>query len=116
MFLLIFIIILTVNGFFFFDSTMHKIYINAGNLDFLYRLPQIIYSLLITSILKSLIKKLGSSEHDILNIKKDVNNKKSKKEITEKIYYLKIKFTIFFIICYLLILFFWYYISCFCAI
>ena len=116
MFQLIFLSLLTVNGFFFSDSTMHKIYVNGGQLTLLHRIPILIYSSLISVILKSLIKKLGSSDREILNIKKNINKQKSKEKINDEIKCLKNKFIIFFVFGYILILFFWYYISCFCAI
>ena len=36
---------------FYSDNAMHKIYIDKGAFDFTYQLPQMIYSLLISSIL-----------------------------------------------------------------
>ena len=34
----------TINGFFFSDDTMHKLYTDKGSFDILYQIPQILYS------------------------------------------------------------------------
>ena len=94
-----------------------KIYTDKGSYNLIYQLPQIIYSSLISSILNFIITFLGLSENNILKFKKEdykkenVNNKYQ--DLIQK---LKIKFTLYFIIDFLLLIFFWYYISCFCGI
>ncbi len=44
LFLISFSMYLNINGFFFTDDTMNKIYIDNGAFNFIYQLPQIIYS------------------------------------------------------------------------
>ena len=51
LFLFIFSLNLTVNALFFNDSTMHKIYEDKGEYNFIYQMPQILYSTLITTII-----------------------------------------------------------------
>ena len=95
---------------------MHKIYENKGQFDFIYQLPQIIYSTLISILLKQIISKLCLTEKDIVKIKKEETSESSlimKKKIIKCI---KLKFILFFTFVFLFLLFFWYYISCFCAI
>ena len=109
-----FIISFFVNTLFFNDSTMHKIYIDIGSYNFIYQLPQMLYSVLISSLLNLIIRELSLTEKKILNLKnkyKDIKNKK--KELIKCLFY---KFITFFIACFCLLLFFWYYISCFCAV
>ena len=105
---------ITVNALFFNDSTMHKIYIEQGSYNIVYQLPQIIYSMLISTALNCLINLLGLSEDNILDFKK------AKKHINKKymrlIKILKIKFGLFFLANFLLLLLFGYYITCFCGI
>ena len=105
---------ITVNALFFNDSTMHKIYIDQGSYNIVYQLPQIIYSMLISTALNCLINLLGLSEDIILDFKK------AKKHINKKymrlIKILKIKFGLFFLANFLLLLLFGYYITCFCGI
>ena len=115
-FLFIFALYYILNAFFFTDSTMHKIYENKGQFDFIYQLPQIIYSTLISILLKQIISKLCLTEKDIVKIKKEETSESSlimKKKIIKCI---KLKFILFFTFVFLFLLFFWYYISCFCAI
>ena len=101
---------IAINSLFFNDSTMHKIYIDHGTFDFLYQLPQIIYSTIISTILDFLINLLGLSEQNILEIK---NENKSTQDMNKKfnklLKILKIKFTLYFIIDILLLFSFWYY-------
>jgi hypothetical protein len=103
----------TVNTLFYNDSTMHKIYEDEGEYNFLSRLPSQIYSLLITNVFSNLIEYLALCEEDMIKIKKEENNVTNIISIKRCI---KIKFIIFNILSILLMLFFWYYISCFGAI
>ena len=113
LFFFIFDIHFFINALFFNDNTIHQIYINAGNYNFIYQLPQIIYSFIISIILTKLIKIMALSEKNILGLKND-------KAITllsilkiKKL--LKIKFIFFYIISFLLLILFTFYIICFCG-
>ena len=108
LFFFTFTIYLIINALFYSDSTMHKIYVDQGKFDFTYQLPQMIYSLLISTILKLLLNFLGLYEEEIVELKK---NKKNKEKIFLKI---KKKIIIFFIITYILLFLFWIYLGCFC--
>ena len=102
--------------FFFSDSTMHKVYVNNGEYNIIYQIPQILYSSLVSFVINNLLKYLSLSEKSIFELKK-VNNKKvitSRSEEIKKC--LKIKLIIYFILGFLLMLFFWYFISTFCAV
>ena len=101
--------VLTINALFFTDSTMHKIYIDKGEYNFIYQLPQILYSTIISSLINFLMKYLSLTEKIIINIK----NHKCRK-IRKEILFLKIKLIMFFIISYILLFFICYYLSCFC--
>ena len=106
----------TVNALFFNDNTIHKIYKEEGSFNFIYQLPQIVYSTLISSIINFLFNLLALSEGQILEFKK--NKEKSdliqrSKDLNKK---LNIKFILYFIISFLFLMFFWYYLSMFSAI
>ena len=116
LFFINFVIYFTVNAFFFDDNTMHRIYQDKGKFDFIYQLPQIIYSSIISSILNSILKLLALSEDSILNFKKNKFIKDLEKRNTELNNKLKILFLAYFIISLIFLLFCWYYISMFCAI
>ena len=60
---------LTINALFFNDNTMHKIYIDEGNFDFIYHIPQILYSAIISTIISTIIKYLSLSEKNVTEIK-----------------------------------------------
>ena len=111
-----FIINYFVNGLFFTDDTMHKIYEDYGVYNFIFQLPQIIYSSLISLVLNTLLKFLALSEGNISDFKR--NRKKLGLEQREYELYnkLKIKFLLYFIISSIFLLGFWYYLSMFCAI
>jgi hypothetical protein len=105
-----------INALFFNDSTMHQIYEDGGKFNFIYQLPQIIYSTIISAVINILIKFLALSEKTILPIKclkklEDIDLK-----VKKTIKCLKIKFISFFVTTFILLLFFMYYIICFCGI
>ena len=115
-FFLFFVINLTVNALFFNDDTMHKIYIDEGSYNFVYQIPQIIYSSVISIIINVLIKFLSLSQGKIVKIKQEKVKKGLDEKYRKLILTLKIKFIIFFIFTFMILLFAWYYISCFCGI
>ena len=114
LFLFNFSLYLTINSLFFSDSTMHKIFIDKGSFNFIYQIPQILYSSIISGVINSIIFYLSLSERSIIELKKDsfITEKKIKNLING----LKVKFFLFFIIEFSLLLLFWYYLSCFCAV
>ena len=116
LFIFSFCLYFTVNAFFFTDKTMHKIYEDKGIFNFIFQLPSMIYSTLISTVINILIKKLALSEKNMLELKQ-ITIKKIALEKTVKLYRrLMIKFNLFFYISLLLLIFFWYYISTFCAV
>ena len=115
LFLFSFSLYFTINGFFFTDETMHNIYVNNGNFDIIFQLPQILYSTIITSFINVILKSLSLSENSILKIKNE-NEKEYINKSKEIERCLKIKFILFFIFSFLFMSFFWYFISCFCAV
>ena len=116
LFIFSFTIYYAVNALFFNDDSMHKIYENNGKYSFIYQLPQIAYSALISGFLNALLKILALSEGDIIELKNKHDGKNSselEKKLNKKLF---IKFLLFFIISSILLAFFWYYLSMFSAI
>ena len=107
-----FMINYTVSAMFYSDDTMHKIYIDKGSFDYTYQLPQMFYSFIISIILTNLLNYLGLYEEDIIIIK---NNKKTN-DNNKRLFIIKCKVYLFFIITYILLLFIWFYLGCFCAV
>ena len=104
----------TVNALFYDDESFHKIFEFEGSFDFIYQLPKIIFSSLISMFLNIVIKSLSLTNDDIIKFKQNkINNSKYGGYLMRK---LKIKFILYFIISFIVLLFFWYYLSMFGAI
>ena len=116
LFLLAFSLYFTINGFFFSDESMHKIYEDKGIYNFIYQIPQILYSSIVSSVINMILKKLSLSEKNFIDLKQEKDMEeftKKSKSIGNNLF---IKFIIFFILSNILLLFFWYFISCFCGV
>jgi len=109
---------LAVNCLFFGDETMHQIYEDQGSFNFIYQIPQILYSSILSFVLESFIKYFSLTGDAILGLKEKIRNNSKDFNIRIKKLFLilKIKFVLFFIISFILLLFFWFYITCFCGI
>ena len=105
----------TLNAMFYSETIMHRIYVESGKFNFLYQIPEVVYSALIGAFLNAIIKSFGLYQNNIIKIKKskkeDIENKK---EVELK--KIKFKALFFFIISYVFIIFFWIYLGCFCAV
>ena len=116
LFILSFSLYFTINGFFFNDETMHKVYKDNGVFNIIYQIPQILYSTLVSSVINMLLKKLSLSQKNILDINQEKDKQIAMKKSKRIKHCIQIKFIIFFILSFLLLLFFWYFISCFCGV
>ena len=105
----------TINALFFRDSTIHKIYEDFGEYDFIYQIPQIIYSTLISNAVKIIVTYLSLYETNVLNFKKKILIMK-KKNIDTVFIFIKLKTFLFFLLTFLFMLLFWYYLACFGAV
>ena len=114
--LLSFSLYFTINGFFFSDKTMHKIYKDKSSYNIIYQIPIMIYSTLISSFLNIILRQLSLSENNILSIAQAKNYKNAVKQSKITLKCLRIKFSLFFILRIIILLFCWYYICCFCAV
>ena len=102
------------NVMFFFDSSMHKIYLDYGEYNFIQQIPQILFSSIISLIIEILIGILSYTDVNIYQIKqfKEYNNER----INRVLKIIKFKLIIFFIVTFIFLLFYWYLISSFCAV
>ena len=105
-----------VNALFFNNSTLHKIFIESGKFNFVYQLPQMIYSSFIIYVINNLMKFLSLTEAKVLSIKDsfDFNELKKKTYKLSKILFIKI--LCFYIISFSFLILFWYYLGCFCVV
>ena len=110
-----FSLLYTINSFFFQDNTIHKIYEDNGIYDFVYQIPQIIYSTIISSILTILIKYFSLSDRMIIFLKNNDNNE-TLNNYSKNRKCLITKFMMFYMINFLFLFMFWYYLGCFCAV
>jgi len=116
LFLLSFGLFFSINGFFFTDDTMHKLYEDKGKYNIVYRIPQILFSTIISAVINVLLKKLSLTEANIISIKAEKNKEKILEKSKQIKKCLRLKFLIYFILSIVFMLFFWYFISCFCAV
>jgi len=79
LFFISFIILFTTNALFFNNNTIHQIYEDQGTFNYIYQLPQIVYSSLICTVFNVLLNLFALSEGDILISKKDKNKGTVKK-------------------------------------
>jgi len=80
LFIISFAFFFAVNGFFFTDETMNKIYQDNGTFNIIFQIPQILYSSIITTIISMILQKLSISEDQILEMKKEKDLDKSKQQ------------------------------------
>ena len=95
---------------------MHKIYEDGGSFNFLYNLPAIIYSSIISSLIYAFIRKLTLTSKNVLGIKHEKKKHNLNARVIIALKQIKIKFICFFVSNIIFLLLIWYYISCFCAV
>ena len=116
LFIVSFALYFCINAFFFTDETMNNIYDDNGIFNFLFQLPQIFYSSIISAVINMILEKLIITEEQILDMKKEEEREKVKHIAKNIKKCLKIKLRIFFVLTSAFMIFFWYFISCFCAV
>ena len=115
LFFLSFSIYYFTNYLFFDEKVIHNIYKDEGIYNFLYLIPFILYSFIISNILIIIIKYFTLSERDICKIK-NVSIRKSDNIIYKVKRCIMIKYICFYILCLLFLFLFWYILSSFGAV
>ena len=95
---------------------MHKIYEDGGKWNFIYQLPQIIYSAFFSYIFDWIINFFALSQDNILTLKHEPKVEYVEIKAKKILKILQIKFLFFFIISFILLLLYLYYLGCFCAV
>ena len=117
MFFLLFAIHYTVNALFFTESIMHQIYEDKGKYNFVYQLPQVAYSALIsTFVLRVILHTLVLTDKDVLQVKLQPTKDLAVNMKYNRLKCIKIKFAIFFVLNFILLGLFWFYLTTFNAI
>ena len=106
---------MVLNVFFFSDESMHKIFLSYGKYDFVQKIPQIIYTTLISQLIEVFLCYLSLTDKHIYNIKRARNNK-SKYVLLKNLKCIKIKLAFFFIFTFIGFIFYLYVIAAFCAV
>jgi hypothetical protein len=70
-----FAMLYALNGLFFDDDSMHKIYVNKGKYDFLNELPKMIYSQIISMVLNIILQILALPNDTIIDFKQNKTKK-----------------------------------------
>ena len=70
LFLFSFSINFIVSAMFYSDDTMNKIYVDEGKFDFIYQIPQMLYSAILSFIFEFILGNLGLYEDNILDVRK----------------------------------------------
>ena len=112
-FFFIFAINYLVSAMFYTDEVIHKIDEDEGSFDITYQLPIMLYSLIISTVLKIALNASGLYEQNIIEYK---NDKKKEINPTKLMCKIRCKVVLFFLITDLFLFFFWVYLGCFCAV
>ena len=102
------------NSLFFDDKTMHKIYEEKGTFDFIYNIPQILFSSLISWAILAIIQFFALTESNIMYLKEKANKNTVYIEKQKQLKRIIIKIIFFFIVSFIFLICFWIYLACFC--
>jgi len=105
-----------VNSLFFDEKTIHQIYEDKGIYNFIYLVPYILYSFIISHTLSFIIKYIFLSDRNLYEIKNQKSYRKASDKSSDVKRCLIIKYICFFVLSYIFISFFWYYLSSFGAV
>ena len=115
-FLILFCTDMTMNGLFFVHESMHKKYTDNEDSSFVDKIPQLLFSLLVSHAMEVILCFLSMTDKHIYEIKalpKLEQNDQLMFDIVDKI---RKKLIAFFVFTFLVFLFHWYFISAFCAV
>ena len=116
LFFLSFSILYFFNALFFDEKVIHKIYQDKGIYNFIYLIPYISYSFIISHTINIIIKYFSLFERNIYEIKNEKNSEKVYDKASKVKKILVIKYIKFYILGLLFLLFLWYYLSSFGAV
>lgn len=116
LFFLCFSIYYFINSLFFDESMIHQIYEDGGIYNFIYLIPFITFSFLISHLLSIILRYVFLSERNIYELKKAKTSKKLEDLKDKIIKFITIKCICFFSISIVFLFFLWYYLSSFGAV
>ena len=106
---------MALNAFFFSGDSMHRLFLNCGTYDFIQKIPQIVYSIIISQLIELFLCFLSLTDKHIYQIKSALksNKEKSIQKIIKCIY---IKLISFYIFTFIFFIIYWYIITVFCGV
>ena len=107
---------MTFNGLFFVHESMYRKYINEEELSFVQKLPQLLFTLIVSHIIEVFLCFFGMTDVYIYEIKELKDIQKNGKKVVNIIEKMKNELIGFFIVTFILFLFNWYFISAFFAV
>jgi len=116
-FFILFCVDMTMNGLFFVHESMHKKYSENQDLTFAQKIPQYLFTMLVSHALEVLLCFLGMTDTHVYEIKALPSKEKQKGEkVLDILSKIRKKLVSFYCVTFILFLFFWYFISAFCAV
>ena len=115
-FLILFCTDMTLNGLFFVHESMHKKYTLGEDFTFVQKIPQLVFTLLVSNILEVFLCFLSMTDVSVYEIKALGDYQKNGEKIQSILKCIKRKLVVFYIFTFLLFTFYWYFISSFCAV
>jgi hypothetical protein len=101
---------------FFNDENMHEIYTYKGKYNFIYQLPFILYTTIISVFFNKILKLLSLPQRSILKLKQLDQISIMTKQMFLYLKIFKLKLVLFNIIGFIILVFGWYYLTMFCAV
>lgn len=106
----------TINSMFIDDSVIHMIYESGFSSNYIYQLPFMILSDIISGIIITIIKFIFLSEKNILQLKKIKDKNELSINTSKIISCIKCKFILLFVTNFILLIFLWFYVGLFCTV
>ena len=107
---------MTVNGLFFVHETMYGKYIEEEEFTFVQKIPQYLFTLIVSHLIEVILCFMGMTDSHIYQIKALPKKEQNGEKVVKIIDRMKNKLKFFYIFTFLLFLFNWYFISAFCAV
>ena len=107
---------MTMNGLFFIHESMHKKYTENEDFTFVQKLPQLLFTLIVSHIIEVILCYFSMTDSAYYEIKSLPKTRESQEKILNIINCVERKLVSFYVISFLLFLFYWYFISAFCAV
>ena len=107
---------MTMNGLYFLHQTMHRKYAQNEEIGFVDKIPQYIFSLVVSHIIEVILCYLSMTDIHIYEIKALPKVEKNDERIFDILNKIRCKLRAYFVFTFLLFLFYWYFISAFCAV